>query len=81
MSETIRNRMLTFARSIQMARYEVTFTRDVIQYGTLLVEAESSEKAIEAARRISLEEVARDVSWEDDTAGAPYAIAASDEPQ
>ncbi len=62
-----------------MARYEVAFTRDVIQIGTLLVEAESPEDALAKTKRFSPHDVAGAVSWQDDTAGPPYAVAVMDQ--
>ena len=63
-----------------MAKYAVAFTRDVIPVGTLLVEAESAEAALAAAKRFCPHDVEQNVDWQDDTAGPPYAVAAMDEP-
>ena len=64
-----------------MAKYQVIFTRDVIQIGSLLVEAENSVAALAEAGKLGPHDIARDAIWVDDTAGAPYPIAASDEPK
>ncbi len=62
-----------------MAKYEVAFTRDVIQIGTLMVEAEGPEAALAMVKRFSPHDVAGAVGWKDDVAGPPYAVAVMDQ--
>ena len=63
-----------------MPAFEVIFSRDTVQYGRLLIDAESSDDARIAAQRLPQTQIERDIEWHDYTAGAAMVVGVADEP-